>query len=261
MQGLYAAEGTSVQQSETADQTVNRLVANTNSDWLTKIIVGLGLIHLKSIPTYLNALANTLTQGLGATYGSGPHSFSIALIVYFGIVGFLGGYPLTRLYIYPLIGNADGRIAGYSEGRLGITDIQVPVEFKRIVSEEELKDVLVKPAVGPRESATTDDSTALAYRKVSAVKEEKITDPVSLAAWATAQLNLGNNLKALEGFKRAIQTFTNDAKLRYEYALALHRVGYTIKHRRNWKRPYSSAQITSAEKLYQYAIKQSIGTY
>lgn len=213
-----------------AEVRVTGLVANTNieqiSDWLTKIIVGLGLVHLKYIPEYLDRLASVLTTGLGVNYGAGPHSFSIALIVYFSIVGFFGGYLLTRLYISPLIGSADGRIANYAEGRIEIAEVQVPDEFKRIVSEKEFKDILAKPVSSPRDVATQgDESTTAISRKISTIKEEKISDPVSYAAWAMAQLNLGNSKEALRGFKQAIQTFTNDVKLRYEYAMALHHVG------------------------------------
>lgn len=81
----------------------NRLMVNTIieqiSDWLTKIIVGVGLINLMTIQDYLNRLVLSLSKGLGVGYGLGAPSFSLALIIYFTIVGFIAGYLLTRLYI------------------------------------------------------------------------------------------------------------------------------------------------------------------
>lgn len=212
-----------------ADARANRLMANTNieqiSDWLTKIIVGVGLINLSAIPDYLDRLAQNLSKGLGVGYGLGAHSFSVALIVYFTIVGFIAGYLLTRLYISPLIGNADGRIS-YADGELSIAEVQVPEEIRRVVSEVELKNILAKPISGLGENQQNDENSKSAFRKLSTVREDKITDPVSFAAWATAQLNMGNHKKALDGFKRAIDIFTNDAKLRTEYALALQGLGF-----------------------------------
>ena len=75
---------------------------NTNlqdiSDWLTKIIVGLGLINLKKVPVYLGNLASYF----GASFGDkvpGRDSVALAIIVLFSVCGFLLGYLLTRLFL------------------------------------------------------------------------------------------------------------------------------------------------------------------
>jgi len=74
---------------------------NTNleqiSDWLTKIIVGLGLINLGQIPTYLGRVAEYFSKGFGPIEGS--ESITMALIVAFSVSGFLLGYLLTRLFL------------------------------------------------------------------------------------------------------------------------------------------------------------------
>jgi hypothetical protein len=77
------------------------LGVNTNleeiSDWLTKIIVGMGLVNLEKIPAQL--------RGLGAYFGAsfgdlpGRESLALALLLLFGTSGFLMGYLLTRLYL------------------------------------------------------------------------------------------------------------------------------------------------------------------
>jgi hypothetical protein len=73
--------------------------ANTNleqiSDWLTKILVGVGLIQISSITTNLEVLAIKLKPTLGNTESS--PSFAIALIIYFSVLGFIVGYLWTRL--------------------------------------------------------------------------------------------------------------------------------------------------------------------
>lgn len=89
--------------------TAYRIMVNTNleqiSDWLTKIIVGLGLIELRNVPGYLNNLSGYFALGLGGTPQT--QSLASAVIVYFVIVGFLGVYLMTRIYLAQVFSRAD----------------------------------------------------------------------------------------------------------------------------------------------------------
>jgi hypothetical protein len=70
---------------------------NTNleqiSDWLTKILVGVGLVQLGQIGNALSALADGIEEGLGEN----THSVAIMLMISFAIVGFLSSYLFTRI--------------------------------------------------------------------------------------------------------------------------------------------------------------------
>jgi len=87
---------------------------NTNleqiSDWLTKIIVGLGLVELKQIPTHVGNAARWVAESLSV---SAPNpaaiSFAGSLILYFSILGFLAGYLLTLLFLAGAFGRAGRR--------------------------------------------------------------------------------------------------------------------------------------------------------
>lgn len=74
---------------------------NTNlelvSDWLTKIIVGLILIHLSAIPGHVQELAAHLVEDAGP--GRLSRSSAAAQIVYFIVLGFVCGYVSTRYFI------------------------------------------------------------------------------------------------------------------------------------------------------------------
>ena len=76
---------------------------NTNlteiSDWLTKIIVGLSLINLRSLPPQLVVLADILAKSLNASDIAKERPFALAVTVFFGVVGFLFGYLATRLFL------------------------------------------------------------------------------------------------------------------------------------------------------------------
>jgi hypothetical protein len=73
------------------------LKANTNlveiSDWLTKMIVGVGLYQLSKLPGKLKLLADYF-----ATVGP-PSPLVLAILGYFGIFGFLLGYLWARIYL------------------------------------------------------------------------------------------------------------------------------------------------------------------
>lgn len=86
--------------------SVSRLVQNDNlvqiSDWLTKIIVGVGLTQISSLyPALLNVgtdMANSFS--IDPVVG---RNLAIGTILYFAIIGFLSGYLWTRIHFYPLL--------------------------------------------------------------------------------------------------------------------------------------------------------------
>jgi hypothetical protein len=75
--------------------------ANTNleqiSDWLTKILVGVGLINIAGLQTLLPEVSKAVAPGFGGQLWSG--TFGVVIIVYFFVGGFLIGYLTTRLYL------------------------------------------------------------------------------------------------------------------------------------------------------------------
>jgi hypothetical protein len=110
-----------------------RQQVNTNleqiSDWLTKIIVGLGLIHLKSVPTYLHDVAAILALGIGSV--EADIAFALALIPYFLTVGFLFGYLTTRLFLAGAFSRAD-QAAAFKDFKKEAQEF-APDLFKQVV--------------------------------------------------------------------------------------------------------------------------------
>jgi len=97
------------EKAPTVSGPVYRMAVNTNleqiSDWLTKIIVGFGLIQLRNIPNHLNSLSLFIANGLGAAPQA--QALALALVVYFFVIGFLGGYLMTRIYLAQAFSRAD----------------------------------------------------------------------------------------------------------------------------------------------------------
>ncbi len=83
--------------------------ANTNleqiSDWLTKMLVGVGLIQITKIKDAVKGIAKFMGPALGDTQGS--ESFAVSGLVVFLVSGFLLGYVWARRYLPRLFSEAD----------------------------------------------------------------------------------------------------------------------------------------------------------
>lgn len=105
--------GSQLQRQESADDPPKRVTApknaagnarpNTNleevSDWLTKIIVGLGLVNLKSIGLHIDAISRNAAASLKDIPTASDVSTATAFVVGFTVMGFLLGYLYTRLFL------------------------------------------------------------------------------------------------------------------------------------------------------------------
>lgn len=82
---------------------------NTNltqvSDWLTKIIIGVGLVQFGQLTRSIGKLGDSLAPSLGG--GDTGKSFGIAVVVGFFVIGFLVGYLYTRLRLQWAFAQAD----------------------------------------------------------------------------------------------------------------------------------------------------------
>jgi len=82
-------------------RTSQQYRANTNlediSDWLTKIVIGVGLVELSAVPSLLDMYAKMIAPALGGVPSSG--AVAIAIFLYYSLVGFLIVYLATRGYM------------------------------------------------------------------------------------------------------------------------------------------------------------------
>lgn len=75
------------------------------SDWLTKILVGVGLTQLTQIPSALESYSTHVGKALGPMQGA--DIFVGATSLYFVVCGFLGAYLWTRLKLGQALSEAD----------------------------------------------------------------------------------------------------------------------------------------------------------
>lgn len=136
---------------------------NTNleeiSDWLTKIIVGVGLVELKQLPTLLVGVARRIQDAAAPA----AHGVALSLLAFFGSTGFLFGYLLTRLYLQGALARADQQSAS---GDLG----------KFLRESDRVKEGLIKEA-GASSSATELAESGLRSLEPLAEEYLKVDDP------------------------------------------------------------------------------------
>ena len=168
-----APAGQAAANSHENDERQLSYKANTNleqiSDWLTKILVGVGLTQLTNLPDLFDRAGNYF----GPAVGEGPAGARIAIgiIIFFSVCGFLYGYLWTRLFLMGELVRADRIAIAESLKRLeAAKEEQEQIDARAIslatqyltaddvskISLEELKNAIVQ--------ASAPVKTALFYR-------------------------------------------------------------------------------------------------
>jgi hypothetical protein len=93
---LFALPRTTVDSSRPGPLSTNTNLDQV-SDWLTKILIGLGLVQIGKLASGIDSLAETIAPGLGGAADS--KTFALGLLVYWLIEGFLIGYLGTRIVV------------------------------------------------------------------------------------------------------------------------------------------------------------------
>lgn len=89
----------------------SKYLPNTNleqvSDWLTKIIIGVGLTQIGSIIKLIYQIGKETASGLATISDETETIFSASLIIYFLVSGFLISYLLTRINLSKILENSE----------------------------------------------------------------------------------------------------------------------------------------------------------
>jgi hypothetical protein len=162
-------------QSPAAGAEGESFASNTNleqiSDWLTKILVGVGLTQLSTMSTKIGQLATVMGNALAMNQGMRTSSaaFSGAVFVYFSIFGFLLCYLWTRLYFknwleHPDVAVLSGKVqqAERDTEALALVDKQLDSGFDaKSVGQKELVNAI---------SAASDHTKARIFSRAHSVR-------------------------------------------------------------------------------------------
>lgn len=218
------------------------LKVNTNleqiSDWLTKIFVGLGLVQLQRVPEHLNRASVFIASGLA------PNSkyFAGGLILYFSVLGFLGFYLLTRLYIAGAFLRAEKSFGG--------------------VDPKDAQTLQGAPTTASGSQRELTNEVRQAAQRVASRSFDELSNPSDAAAWAKAQLSLQNYSQAIGGYDKLVSQSPDDIMLRLGYAAALFHTGEHEKANAQLVEAYKRITISTAkdvvEKVFAALTYQSL---
>jgi hypothetical protein len=100
----YLARGAEAAPTDKASYQPNTNLTQV-SDWLTKIIIGVGLVQFGQLTHTIGDLGDSLEPGLGGAPNG--KAFGIAVVVGFFVIGLLCGYLYTRLRLQWAFAQAD----------------------------------------------------------------------------------------------------------------------------------------------------------
>jgi hypothetical protein len=209
---------------------------NTNleqiSDWLTKILVGVGLTQIASIPAALSKYADYTAAGLG-NFASGK-VFAIALLVYFLIGGFLFIYLWTRWYLAGTFSQAD----------------QAAIEHRISEVEKQIEDNARALSIVQRQLNPTRDSQPVTQEQLNAaikLASDAVTEQIYQQAYSVLIANYADQTtkpimeRTIPVFRALIANDTQQVNYLYHYMLA-----FTMKEKRQPDWQESESEYTSA---------------
>ncbi|MEK6373619.1 MAG: hypothetical protein AABO58_13085 [Acidobacteriota bacterium] len=161
----------------------SRLTTNTNleqmSDWLTKILVGVGLTQLVNVGDALWKLAEQFKSFFG---GNVSEVFIIGIVLYFSTAGFLAGYFWTRLFLAGAFSLADRSLEAVSRA---MDELRGDIESTRQVAETAL-DKSQPEATAPSAAAQRPDPDS--RLEALAKRYNEIRDAMSKGSARTAEM-------------------------------------------------------------------------
>ncbi len=218
-----SAQG-SVEQPRDAASVARSFMNNTSleeiSDWLTKIIIGLGLVQFQLLIEYLYKCALYASSFVAAqpipaadlaklVYDPRVASpFFFSLIIASLIAGCLFAYLETRTRLMLLFIDAEVANKEYNrERQLAANASEVPVSVPQQQTSP-TADQKGQPAAPIAVSPTADDVALLKVRL------EDLKTTKEMTGWASAQARTGNFTEAERGLLKALQLDENDDFIR-----------------------------------------------
>lgn len=210
------------------------------SDWLTKIIVGIGLINLKEIPDYFISLGEYVR--VASKYdGQLLNVYTIGIVVYFAFLGLFTGYNYMRLVLSSKYKYADDNLI---RRELAIANEKVS-EFKEENEQKDKKIIQFQSLVQEKEQ--------LAKKLIDKVNEPSMSD-ANIHTVIKKLKTTDETKKDNENLDVHLYKMIDEAKLKLHKGLLIH-------HDDPQKGQWKSSPINNERELKATVIEETKGLY
>ena len=195
--------------SQTPINNTSRWQASTNlneiADWLTKIIVGVGLVEIKTITnraeTFSKYVGDQLFNGL---VGAG---LILPAIMLAGLIlGFVSAYLFTQLFLAGLLKNSWDNLNANSVAEIASIPPTNSVIAPNLLAKDQGGPVPNSTGAPAAVSAQPTVSQKAAAESIKNVPLDAVTDPPMVRLWARAQAVLSQYPQAIAGYAKLLQT-------------------------------------------------------
>nr|WP_315200825.1 pYEATS domain-containing protein [uncultured Flavobacterium sp.] len=210
------------------------------SDWLTKIIVGLGLVNLKQIPGYLVSLGEYVRTS--SKYdGQLLNIYSIGIVIYFGFLGLYIGYNYMRLVLSNKYKYADDNLI---RKELEIANEKIH-EVKEEIQQKEIKIIQTQNLVQEKDQLAKSLLTKINEPAISSSDFETVVKEI---------INSDEIKKDNENIKLEVDKMIDEAKLKL-------RKGLILNNNDPQKGQWQSKSINNERELKATVIEEAKGLY
>jgi tetratricopeptide (TPR) repeat protein len=182
---------------------------NQISDKLTAVFVGVTLVNAKTIFDHFTHSVKHLAAGLVASNANAypaAEAFAAGLIVAFILLGLLGTYLLTRLWIAAALQQAEPGGSAFIGTGVNERDLAILENETRSFSEKE------------RSYSGAAKSVA---ERIALLPMDRMRTWREYAVWGRAKSQFGEHAEAEKAFGEAVQLYPESAALRLEFAVTL----------------------------------------
>jgi hypothetical protein len=183
-----------------SDYTLNNSLVEI-SEWLTKIIVGLGLVNLKQIPGYLATLGETVSRAAGTENSNSLNVFAMCATVYFAVFGLYIGYNYMRIVLSQKYKQADDNLLR-KKLELKVdkleTEIAEKAKVERVLIDEANKSKAEVSEIALSDQQDNDYIDSMKIRAAEKLRKgliENSTDPQK-GQWGSMSMNNQRKLEA-----------------------------------------------------------------
>lgn len=211
--------------------------SNTNleqiSDWLTKILVGVGLTQLPNASTYLSRIITYIEK---SQKESNDKALILTIIIYFFIVGFMGGYLWSRLYLKKAFEDADSiqKKLDQADKRdsFALSNVFLHLSGEKIAKNDQtVFDILSKSL-----SQATQTARINVYYQAHEIRRNN-SPFATVSSELPSEINIYRMERCIEVFKALIQTYQDSRSITESLIEPIDRyhgeLGYALKDKRN----------------------------